>query len=496
MRFFGINQGRHDGGIACFDENGELLIFSQSERLSRKKADCDVGNLAAILKAAGIEPVRKGDLFFNTWPRHYRNFYDHEVWPKNFMGGRHRALIPQFNAARQVHFLNHHMCHVASSWMFRETETPEESLYIALDGNGFREDGTENCYSVGVISPTTFREQHFKLLRQQFSPHERLDKIFLPNTHFTHVAGKLMGLAGYVPQHEIRRLPHTHDTRHLSERIKRDGLTKDLMAECASAYQSYIQDLKEHLGTELAGYPHRSIVVGGGAFLALELNTWLVEQGKQLIFGPPTDDSGIALGSAAYGYFLVKGRWPKRISTAFLQWHPNELRQHYFSPAQVTEFLLHGEIVGLLTGKGEAGPRALGNRSLLALPTRQNAHRVSVEIKGREFYRPVAPVVTDRDAANWFYGPPGRYMQFRNLCTARAMDIVPGVVHHDNSARAQVLQPDDHPWLYELLTEVGKHTSAECLINTSLNGRGRPICNTLADAVEEISGNDIRVVSF
>lgn len=158
--------------------------------------------------------------------------------------------------------------------------------------------------------------------------------------------------------------------------------------------------------------------------------------------------------------------------------------------------LYKNQIVGLVVGKGEAGPRALGNRSLLGTPTKKVAHKLSVQIKGREFYRPVAPIVKDRAFDSLFSGFKGKFMQYRNECKAEAKRLAPGIVHIDNSARVQVLEHDDNPWLYETLVEMGKFSGVECLINTSLNGKGRPICNTVADAKKEFAGLPVKLVYF
>jgi len=499
MRYFGINytpfDWGHDGGVACFDDNGELALYSQTERASRKKNDSTVGVLADLLAACGLDPITPDDLFFTTW-HHYKPFFDRQVWPQGFFEKK-ESFLRSFDASQQVHFLNHHMCHIAGSWMFREDTKSEEKFYIALDGGGHREDGSPAYHSVGVISPAIFEEHHFAIDEVKFSPRERLNRIALPDTAPVQVAGKLMGLAGYVPQDMIHYLqrPYFH-MRILNKRLKEEGLTNWAMAECASSYSSYIQDVKAYLGALLLRYAQKEVVVGGGVFLALELNSWLTEQGRKVVFAPCINDSGTALGSAAYGYFLAKGKWPEMLKTPYLQWQPDEIRPNYLSPTKAAICLANGEIIGLLTGKGEAGPRALGNRSLLAIPSKENAQKISVEIKGREYYRPIAPIVTDREFPNLFTGPQGRYMQFRNFCTPHAKKVVPGVVHNDDTARAQVLRPDDHPWLYETLVEIGKITGAECLINTSLNVRGRPICNTLADFTSEFSGTKIRAVSF
>jgi len=147
-----------------------------------------------------------------------------------------------------------------------------------------------------------------------------------------------------------------------------------------------------------------------------------------------------------------------------------------------------------MIGKGEVGPRALGHRSLLAVPTLENKLLLSEKIKRREFYRPVAPIVTNNDFPKLFTGPQGKYMQYRNGCTELANKLTPGIVHNDNTARAQVITREDNPWLFDVLVEVGKKTGAECLINTSLNGPGKPIANTADDVTNEMDISEFELV--
>lgn len=144
----------------------------------------------------------------------------------------------------------------------------------------------------------------------------------------------------------------------------------------------------------------------------------------------------------------------------------------------------------------EIGPRALGHRSILADPTKpEMLEFVSQRLKNREFYRPLAPIVTDREFPNLFTGPQGKYMQFRNIATPYGEQKVPAVVARDKSTRAQVVTAQDDPWLYELLVAFGQRSGVECLINTSLNARGRPICETLDEAIFQFRWCSKKVVT-
>jgi carbamoyltransferase len=167
------------------------------------------------------------------------------------------------------------------------------------------------------------------------------------------------------------------------------------------------------------------------------------------------------------------------------------------TPEGVAKKIANGSVIGLLRGKAEAGPRALGFRSILASAAKaENLKIVSEDLKGREYYRPVAPMVTEESFDRYFIGPKGKYMQYKVECTKEAQEFLPAIVHRDNSARPQVVSQKDDPWLHRLLKTYGELTGHECLINTSLNGKGKPICNTLEDAQRDFFGKNIELISI
>jgi carbamoyltransferase len=226
----------------------------------------------------------------------------------------------------------------------------------------------------------------------------------------------------------------------------------------------------------------------------LEINSRIHRKTTQgdVVFGPSTDDSGIALGNAAYAYFKTTGRWPKKLLSASIN---RSMRAHTpsSSPKQIAKLLSEGTICGIVRSNSEAGPRALGYRSLLAsAETTEMKTLVSERIKGRESYRPLAPIVTDKEFDRLFVGPRGKFMQYSVNCTDECKRIVPAIVHTDNTSRPQVVDAND-PWLYDLLIEYGKLTGTECLINTSLNTDGRPIANDLVDAQYDFKQHPVQI---
>jgi carbamoyltransferase len=154
-------------------------------------------------------------------------------------------------------------------------------------------------------------------------------------------------------------------------------------------------------------------------------------------------------------------------------------------PVQVAEALAHDEVVAWFDGRAEFGPRALGHRSLLAHPGRaDNTERLNA-VKGREQFRPVAPMLLLDRAADVLEGPlPSPYMLFVHDVRPAWRERIPAVVHVDGTARPQTVDPADEPLLADLLRAFEARTGLPVLVNTSLNTAGRPMVDSPRDALE------------
>jgi carbamoyltransferase len=145
-------------------------------------------------------------------------------------------------------------------------------------------------------------------------------------------------------------------------------------------------------------------------------------------------------------------------------------------------FLKKDGIVGVANGRAEFGPRALGNRSLLADPTRHDIKDKVNEIKRRQKFRPFSPVIMAEYAADYFDMPSSAspYMQFTSRC--KYPDQFPAIVHADGTSRVQTVTKEQHPGLYRLLERWLEETGCPMLLNTSLNIKGFPMVNNRKDA--------------
>lgn len=264
-----------------------------------------------------------------------------------------------------------------------------------------------------------------------------------------------------------------------------------------------------------SGIRETNLCLGGGTALNCPANTRiLAESNFTAVAVPPAcDDSGLAMGSAYALYHCVL-RHPRMTrptasgtDVAYLgeRIDADDLRAHVLrsdAPVRVetvadpaahaADLLASDRVIGMVQGRSEVGPRALGNRSILANPlSAANWQRVN-DIKGRERWRPLAPAVLEEHATQWFQGSPdpSPYMLFNAKVLS---DRLPAVTHVDGSARIQTVSKANGPF-HTLLTAFHRATGVPVLLNTSLNGPGEPIVAAAEHAVRFLLASGIDVL--
>lgn len=514
MRFIGVHLG-HDNGVVVINEHGQITFYGQTERYSRKKnhSGYDLKPLAdAFPDLQQLQPddfcvlVSIGGKVSNE--EFWNNIHNVSEETTDIDTSLARMFKPAVKDNFLLHTLgrnpdmviHHHLAHAVTAWCYRPDDTPRP--FLIYDGAGIDCFSSPRSSLVGEIGPD--------YVMKHKSAVDIPSSVPLTSLLGYNSAGKAMGLAGFIKNKKIDPLEFLKTTVKYTmcepkytprflEIPDRHELTRDKREFIGSFYQWYTQDIiwpavEENITKFALG---KSVLIGGGTTLALELNTRIHNMCGDVVFAPPTDDSGCALGAAAFAYWFHTRKWIK-INTPSL----NELQSPLEkfgpqSPEEIAKLLANGKVVGLLRGKSEAGPRALGFRSILAsAKNKNNLRRVSQEIKRREYYRPLAPMVTEEQFDRFFTGPKGKYMQYRNECTEECKELLPAICHKDGSARPQVVYKQDDPWLHRLLTTYGEISGVECLINTSLNGKNRPICSTLEDAQKDMAGKDILLASL
>jgi carbamoyltransferase len=257
----------------------------------------------------------------------------------------------------------------------------------------------------------------------------------------------------------------------------------------------------------------KNLCIAGGVGLNCVANGRLARESgfENVWIQPAAGDDGIAIGCAYYGHLAIQGKpRPHAIKHAFYgkPYRDEEVKEavnkrmvRLVSTAtpspdickETAKILADGNIIGWFQGRSEFGPRALGNRSILADPRKAEMKDIlNSRVKFRQPFRPFAPIVLKERADEIFLGPgESPYMLMAKHVAPEWKDKIPAIVHVDGTARVQTVAEDENPMLYRLLKEFDALTGVPVLVNTSFNIKGEPIVETPEDAMQCFLGTGI-----
>jgi carbamoyltransferase len=282
-----------------------------------------------------------------------------------------------------------------------------------------------------------------------------------------------------------------------------------------------IQRVTEEIILKMTHAVHRqtgskNLVMAGGVALNSVANGRIMREGpfENVFIQPAAGDSGGAIGAALYAYHVIFGQ-PRQFTMEHAYWgaeYPASdmvaaIKKGGFAYEefddddklldQVVDTLLQSKVVGWYRGRFEWGPRALGNRSIIADPRREEMKEVvNTKIKFREPFRPFAPVVIEDRAAEYFSSPnldkqyPPRYMLMVSDIPEDKWDKIQAVCHN-GTGRLQSVREEWNPGYYNVIKKFGEATGVPVLLNTSFNLRGEPIVTTPENAVNTFAASDI-----
>lgn len=521
----------HDHSI-CLMENGRVIKFAQLERLTGRKHDNRLPQLLyGILKNEGLISSSQYDVIFtdSVIGRAFLSFdgnIRYEVnTPNNLQTAAEAGRCWWFDKDIEAVSLNHELAHLYSIVPFYG-RFKNNSLLIHFDGGASRSNFSAWHYADNQLK---LLENHWDLkhLSGLFDSNALNFSILNVKRHeHNSLPGKYMGFASYGHyQRDIEEWLRENDFfQHMwgkrnvfieaaakkfdwrkSHFSSRDTFLQNIAATMQHIFTGGVLEKVRQLQRDTqASYLYYS----GGCALNIKTNTALVNSGwfNDVFIPPCCNDTGLALGAATY-LEMQKGNEIEPHGP-FLNSIGLEKNAPENSPpvciGKVADAISNHQVVATCIGKGEAGPRALGNRSILArADSRQLAQHVSMEMKQREWYRPLAPVMLAKNAKQLLRTArahhAAQYMLLDFLVNEAFAEAIKGVVHADNTARVQVIYTrEQHPFLYDLLTRLDEKHSIQAIINTSFNGRGQPIVHTPADAVRvarQLSINQLIVAS-
>ncbi len=534
MRVLGVNAVFHDPAAALVVD-GEIVAAAEEERFTRRKhgkspvpfATWELPERSArwCLARGGLGP---GDLDAVAYS--YDPALAAPVGPDLTADGWEglrtlfaqraplflRSALPGLDPAT-VRFVPHHVAHAASACL---AAPYPRSAVLVLDGRG------ERASHLAGVS----RDGGLDVLHVQELPHSLglLYEEVTEHLGFRRSSDeyKVMAMASYgdpVHLEAFRSLVRTTgdggfrvepvDLAAFAKPLEPGGAWGAQHADLAATVQRRLEEVL----LELVDWLHRRsgervLTMAGGVALNCVANSRIAAEGPfdTVWVQPAAGDAGTALGAALHVAAALGDR-PAPMRTAALgrDWSEDELEAWlntagvpYERPvdvaADVAAALAANAVVAWFQGRSEYGPRALGHRSLLAHPGHAaNLERLN-DIKGREQFRPVAPMVLAERADELFSGGPlpSPYMLFTHAVAPAWRERIPAVVHVDGSARIQTVHADTEPLMHRTISAFQRHTGLPVLVNTSLNTAGRPMVDDPRDALECFGSGPVDVLAL
>jgi predicted NodU family carbamoyl transferase len=499
MKILSFNPG-HDGAFAYL-EDGNLVVSIEAEKHSRYRHSPlsvpDVFSVLGELKEVPDVLCRGG-----WWPgdsylsdQQYLAGY-HGISNTDIIVAQKRLFGKTIEYFSSSHERSHLLCAFGMSNLPKGTPC-YALLWEGVIGSFYTIDSELNLTKLADVMPEP--GHRYALLYGLADP--TFDKRVAEFSRFSD-AGKLMALASFSkrskPSAEEENIIDflMQDCLHLKpqecEMLKHCrhynvGLDDPEFRNFAGIFSNKIFD-RFYQFAESNMKKGMPLLISGGCGLNCDWNTkWKDSNLFSEVFVPPVaNDSGSAIGTALDAQFYFTGNpkidWNVYSGLEFIANNGFDVSlfdEYDTNYTIIADMLANNLIIGWVYGKYEIGPRALGNRSILASPFRDSTRVRLNEIKQREQFRPIAPVCLEEDAERWFgCNQPSPYMLYTQLVYT---DALAAVTHVNGTARIQTVSPETNSQLHELLLAFKALTGYGVLCNTSLNYKGRGFINNIAD---------------
>jgi carbamoyltransferase len=521
----------HHDGAAVLIRDGEVIAAIEEERLNRvKHSNCFPARAIQYCLQQGNCTLRDIDFIAtNTSEFHADSGARYAVMenPRDMRapdGRSHFSSMFQkafgIDVRDKIYFCHHHYAHAWSAYLFSGFKT---SLVFSVDGDG---DGCSGM--VMVADGRQLRKlQDFKISQSLGQMYEKLMRM-VGYDRFDEY--KVMGLAPYGRPEKFRKLFQqcykllpdgnyrleplmnwfaTLDTEGLTVQARRKGdpflqVHKDFAAALQEMTETIAMHVLRHY-REVTG--EKRLCMAGGVAHNCSMNGKILYSGlfDEVFVQPAAHDSGGALGAAMAACY-EKGAFASPGKLAHVYWgsaiganRDVEIALEHWSGflkyervpdiiSKTAKLLAEGAVVGWVQGRSEFGPRALGNRSILADPRPTvNKLRINEMVKKREEYRPFAPSVLKERIGEFFEVLPGQdefpFMSFALQVRASAQELLGATTHVDGTARVQSVSRSSNPKYWELIREFERLTGVPVLLNTSFNNDAEPIVDSVDEAV-------------
>jgi carbamoyltransferase len=468
----GLSAGFHDAAATLIRSNGEIVFAGHSERYSKTKNDANL--CSELLQEFCEYPIDTIAYYERPWLKQLRNFVSGQGidWSNITV---QQVLENQLglwlqHPPRKIQTYSHHLCHAAAGF---QTSAYERATCVVIDAIG--EFDTISIW--GAEYDTKNKARYKKLWSQMYPRSIGLFYSAITSRLGLHPLDEeyiVMGMAAYgQPRYVEECRAQLENNLHIG--IDPDWLWPAASEDIAASAQVLTEELIYSVMRRAQEFGWSSnLVYQGGVALNCLANRKLGEYFENIWIMPCPGDAGNSLGAAA----LAHGRRLRWTSAYLGHAIPGE-----YPVRALVDHLQSDRIVGVASGRAEFGPRALGNRSLLADPRGPDIKDQVNEIKRRQKFRPFAPVILAEHVDEFFHMPTGwhhsPYMQSIAVC--RSPDLYPAICHVDNTSRVQTVSADGSG-IRRLLEAWYARTGCPMLLNTSLNIRGEPMVNDRTDA--------------
>lgn len=492
----------HDSSVS-FAINNRIVLVLEAERVFRKKKlMCSVNQMEFLVNYGCRVLGRKID--------------DITLYALQTLGNPHLtdeqkvsrepfwAEIQLFGGKRNCLIVNHHLAH-ASAFLYSPFS---EALVLTCDGGGDFGERVTGYYGNGTeLKKLDLKNDEFisakvyDLCSSHLYSNIRPTKD--PYLSPPRAEGKMMALAAYgnaTPKYIniLRKFERELSTTtyqkgfdllsSVAPELLGEGsnCTVESMNFAASVNDYFIERRKEDVSQYMKLNLSSNLVLTGGAHLNLELNTEISKMHPNLFIPPCCDDTGISLGSLAILISKLYRVRPK-LKLPFLgEGNKMSTNEKESTIDYLVEKLKKDYILLIHNGKSEIGPRALGNRSFIArADSIKVKNMLSEKVKQREWYRPVAPIITRENVKDYYIGPEeSPFMLFSYEATTKAHNFLPSTIHVNSTARVQTVSNNENPFIHKLLRCWGNESGHPVLLNTSLNLRGMPLSNKSNETIK------------
>lgn len=478
MRYCGISDHYHDAAIAFIDEEGNIEFAAEAERYSKRKNEAWLHKYLTDM----IRPDDHVTFYENTALRDSRADV-HGLGPK---------VRPQARYTYRDYYL-HHESHVYTAFYTRPWDSVEDTVTLSIDG-------------YGEFQSAVIYDHNFNM---------RKEVVFPFSIGGTYASATLayglkpleeeyivMGASAYGEPTMVQEIENIWEkyckeyesmirgeTTLLTERL-RDSLVSafhNLVRKDQYSFAASIQKWTENEILKLAKEARKygsKLCYSGGVAQNIVANSLIKDLFDDMWIAVNPADGGSAIGAAARSWALDTGKNKLNWKDAYL----GHNERSKVNPKEVAQYLHDRHYCGVINGRAEFGPRALGNRSLLGNPIYDVKDTVN-KVKRRQRFRPFAPAIMEEFVDEYFEGYTNEYMQF----TSMAKHDYKSVTHVDGTARVQIVRKDSSSILRPILEEFYELSGVPMLLNTSLNVRGKPICNDRYDAKLFEVSNNVRV---